>query len=178
MNRYKIIDTFFNYKSKWVEFIGEVCFDGRNKLDYYRIKRSDSIIILPIIDDKLLFPQLYYRHGVQEYTLDFPGGRIDSTDNINSSVLKILKNELGVFEKDVSSIQLVSSEKGYYVDSSFSTQKLYTVTVTLNSNEKKYKKKSLLKINKDNIWELYSKMDCLQCRFALIDWYLKYRKGS
>jgi hypothetical protein len=61
-------------RSPWFTLIGEHLPDDRQQVhDYWRIKNTDSVVILTIKGGKLLFPMLNYRPGLGKPTLDFPG---------------------------------------------------------------------------------------------------------
>ncbi len=176
MKKYKIINKFFCFKSKWVEFIGERCEDEKKDLlEYYRVVRCDSLIVLPIVGNKLLFPQKYYRHGISNITLDFPGGRIEDLKKIKNTAKKILKKELSIHSKDIQNIQIINNE-GLYVDSSFSTQQVYTCIAYLDEKNFKFNKIKCIEINKDNIISLYNIMKCIQCKNSLMEFYLNIYK--
>jgi len=177
MIKWTVKDIFFTYKTPWVTFNGEYCIDeNKNVLEYYTVTRVDSIIILPFIKDQLLMPKLYYRHGIKKNTLDFPGGRLNSKKNYIEIVYSILKKELNISKKNIFKI-IKLNNKGWIVDSSFSTQKLYGVEVHILDTDN-FSTKDLVKPSKTNLYNLIRTIECLQCRMVLIEWLHKKYKDE
>ncbi|MDP8933166.1 MAG: hypothetical protein M3N42_03230, partial [Cyanobacteriota bacterium] len=73
-SHWKTLDRFVEINSHWVKLIAEhlETTEGQT-VEYWRVERADSVVILTIQADKLLFPPPMYRPGVAEATLDFPG---------------------------------------------------------------------------------------------------------
>ncbi|MCT7528314.1 hypothetical protein N5T79_04095 [Aliarcobacter cryaerophilus] len=168
-------NVFFNLKNKWVEFKGMYCIDqNANLLEYYTVKRSDSVIVLPIIENELVLPKTYYRHGIKKLTLDFPGGRIEE-GSINNIIEDILKRELHIEKEDVKSIKVLNT-KGYFVDSSFSTQKLFIcqaiISLTITNH-----KLPRISLNKENLYNISNELQCLQCKMAINELLFNIIKG-
>lgn len=173
MKEWKVKAELLNIKNQWIQFIGEKCIDNENKeLEYYRVIRADSVVIIPIINNHIIKPQSYYRHGIKKHTLDFPGGRLTNSEIINETITDILEKELHIQAENITEIDILNISKPWHVDSSFSSQKLYAATVQISPNCKIFKKEQMLKITKENILNLYNIIDCLQCRMTLIEWYL------
>lgn len=61
--------------SRWVTLVGErwICDKGK-ELEYWRVEKVDSVIVLPIHRGQLLTAKPTFRPGVCRHTLDFPGG--------------------------------------------------------------------------------------------------------
>ncbi len=78
---WQIQDCFLEFHSRWLTLIGEHWLDTQGQaLEYWRIEKTDSVIVLPIqVDDlaqpHILLPPASFRPGVGQVTLDFPGGR-------------------------------------------------------------------------------------------------------
>jgi hypothetical protein len=77
---WQVQDRFLELHSRWVTLIAEHWQDAQGqRLEYWRIEKADSVIVLPIQKDALAQPQILlppasYRPGVGRVTLDFPGG--------------------------------------------------------------------------------------------------------
>ncbi|MFP4486932.1 MAG: NUDIX domain-containing protein [Campylobacterales bacterium] len=165
MKKWKVLSEVFTIDTKWVSFIYERVKDEKeNTLDYYRVKRADSVVIIPMTDDRLLLPRAYYRHGVGKITLDFPGGRVESGENPVEKSKTILLRELGIGHDEVLSIEMIS-DKAFLVDSSFSSQRLYISVARLAT----LKNHDSVDISRHSVDKLLKDIDCLQCRFALLE---------
>ncbi len=76
-SQWKTLDRFVEINSHWVKLIAEHLETTEGKtVEYWRVERADSVVILTIQAGKLLFPTPMYRPGVASATLDFPGGRV------------------------------------------------------------------------------------------------------
>ncbi|MCS6815683.1 MAG: NUDIX hydrolase, partial [Cyanobacteria bacterium] len=69
-------DRFLELRSRWLTIVGEHCQtpDGE-QLEYWRVEKADSVIILPLQEGSLITLPPTYRHGIAQVTIDFPGGR-------------------------------------------------------------------------------------------------------
>jgi len=102
---WKLRDRFLEIRSRWVTLFGEHLEDSQGQqLEYWRIEKSDSVIILPIHNDRIILPPPSYRPGVSQITLDFPGGRVPEKQTPQELVPKILQRELGVQVTDIAQL--------------------------------------------------------------------------
>ena len=77
MHGWTVRDRFYQQKNQWLTLVGEhLINDEADVLEYWRVEKADSVIILPIYQNHLLLPHPQYRPGIGHYTLDFPGGRL------------------------------------------------------------------------------------------------------
>ncbi len=84
-------------RNPWLCLVGEMVVDDTGKtLDYWRVERDDSIIIIPFIDNHFILPAPFYRHGIGEFTWDFPGGRLLPGHDPQAAIPVILARELGL----------------------------------------------------------------------------------
>ncbi|MCA1991750.1 MAG: NUDIX hydrolase [Coleofasciculus sp. S288] len=167
-------DRFLELHSPWLTLIGEHLKDSQGQLlQYWRVEKADSAIILPIQNQQLILPPPTYRPGVGELTLDFPGGRVPSAEQPLAAALAILQRELGVPEEAIVRLVALNSE-GWAVNSSFSNQKLYGFVAELHSTAKV--PSDLLgatyPTTKVGIQSLVDSLTCLQCRAVLLQWWL------
>jgi len=73
---WQVRDRFLELHSRWMTLIGEHLQNQRGEiLEYWRIEKVDSVIVLPIQGDLILLPSPSYRPGIGQMSLDFPGGR-------------------------------------------------------------------------------------------------------
>lgn len=160
-------------QNKWLSIIGErLRDDGGNLIDYWRVEKDHSAVILTQYRGQLVFPKPSFRPGVGKRTLDFPGGRIPSDKEPISVVASILQRELGVDESDIVRVEALNSV-GWPVNSSFSNQCLYAFSAVLRDeaildNQKLHPKS--YSVSKEEIQEVFSELTCLQCRMVLSEW--------
>jgi len=67
-----------------------------NEIDYWRVEKADSVIIIPIQNDRLICTKPYFRPGTRETTLEFPGNLLKDNIPIEVIVCDIMHRELGV----------------------------------------------------------------------------------
>lgn len=173
-------DTFLELHSQWLTVIGEHLQDETGQiLEYWRVEKADSVIILPIQNQQLILPPPTYRQGLGEKTLDFPGGRIPEGEQAATVVPKILQRELGIIPETISQLTPLNSQ-GWAVNSSFSNQKLFGFvaelqpTVQIPSNFVG----AIYPIYNDGIASLLNSLICLQCRAVLLEWWISTSHSS
>lgn len=118
----------------------------------------------------LLLPEPFYRHGIAESTLDFPGGRHESS-SLEESALRILQREARISPEHVLELKPISQE-GWNVDSSFSSQKIYVLEAWIDDARSLKDESILIKepANRSGVQGILSRLTCLQCRCALLEW--------
>jgi hypothetical protein len=167
-------DKFLELRSKWVKIIGEHLEDNQGQiLEYWRVEKADSVIILPIQNNHLILPPPNYRHGVGELTLDFPGGRVRDAESPEVTIPSILFRELGISENNIIKFSALNNQ-GWLVNSSFSNQKLYGCVAEIQPNleiDQEYIG-AVYPINSSGINNLLNNLHCLQCRAVLMQWWL------
>ena len=167
---------FLELRSPWVTLLGEHLQNSQGQtLEYWRVEKADSVIILPIQRQKLLLPPPTYRPGVGVETWDFPGGRLPSSQPPQSVVPSILQRELGLNRDSVVNLTPLNST-GWAVNSSFSNQCLYgfvahlhpATTIAPDFVGNAFPATQL------GIQQLLNILICLQCRTVLLEWWLAH----
>ncbi len=155
--------------SPWVTIHGEHWLDHQGKqLEYWRVEKAHSVIVLPIQADMLLLPLPQFRPGVQQATLDFPGGRLPDGMTPIEVAPHFLKKELGLDPGDI--LDLVAlNEVGWMINSSFSNQLLFGVVATINPIARLAPDIQATRITcrPADLHHLLTQLDCLQCRAVL-----------
>jgi hypothetical protein len=174
---WQIQDKILELHSRWVTVIGEHLQNDKGQiLEYWRVEKADSVIILPIQNQQLILPPPSYRPGVQEKTLDFPGGRVPEAEKPITMVPKILQRELGITAETISQLTPLNTQ-GWTINSSFSNQKLFGFIVELQSTVQIPSNfiGAMYPINHDGIASLLNSLTCLQCRAVLLEWWTKIK---
>ena len=167
-----LIETLVKLENKWITLIGERVENASGRLlDFWRVERSDSIIIIPIHETQLILPVPQYRHGIGKTTLDFPGGRYEGKDDLKDAAKSILKRELHLDAVDTVKLNPIN-EEGWIVDSSFSNQRIFSFEARFTSEVKLnpslvYMRKQA---NNSGAKEILEVLSCLQCRCVLLEW--------
>ncbi len=172
---WRLCDRFLKIQSHWFTLIGEHLEDTeQNRLEYWRIEKPDSVIILPIQNSQILVPPPSYRPGMGEATLDLPGGRVPDGRSPLEMVPTILERELGISPTAIQQITPLNTT-GWGVNSSFSNQRLYgmlaaiapDVEISLHRLASKYP------ANSQGLQTLLQSLTCLQCRAVLLEWWIQ-----
>jgi len=94
-SHWKTIDRFVEINSHWVKLIAEHLETTEGQIvEYWRVERADSVVILTIQAEKFLFPTPMYRPGVASATLDFPGGRVPAQVTPAAAVPAIMNPQM------------------------------------------------------------------------------------
>jgi hypothetical protein len=74
---WRSLDERVRIPSKWVTLIGEKWLtDTGETLEYWRVEKADSVIVLPLQGDYFICLPPTFRVGAQRATVDFPGGQV------------------------------------------------------------------------------------------------------
>ncbi|MDJ0554860.1 MAG: NUDIX hydrolase [Microcoleaceae cyanobacterium MO_207.B10] len=176
-NKWNTLDCFVKISSPWLTLIGEHLQDDRGKvIDYWRVEKADSVVILTIQSGNFLFPIPMYRPGLGENTLDFPGGRVPSGQKPVAIVPKILERELGITAAAIAHLTPLNTT-GWAINSSFSNQKLYGFVAEIDSNVliSDQLLGAVYPTTELGISNLLQDLTCLQCRSVLLEWQYQSR---
>ena len=168
---WKTLETFVSINSPWLSLIGEKIQDNQGKiLEYWRVEKADSVIVIPLQNSCFILPKPMYRPGLGKITLDFPGGRLPKEQKTIAAAINILERELGVTEDCLISLNTVNQD-AWAINSSFSNQKLYgfvaEIDTELTLNPEKLGR--TYPNNKTGIDTLLQELTCLQCRGLLLE---------
>jgi len=163
--KWQRLERIVKLKSRWITVYADKLLDHENnELEYWHFDRADSVIIIPVQHNHILLPEPIYRVGVGRVMLDFPGGRIENSKEIEDTVRRILQKELGVSPDTIRMLRKLN-DKPYAVDSSFSSQKLYVFSADIGPAN--LARPPHLRIPENKIDSLFEKLECGQCRLAL-----------
>lgn len=172
MSDWKLLNEYVRVGSKWVTLIGErwLCDKGK-ELDYWRVEKVDSVIVLPVQAGQIYCVKPTFRVGVHRSTLDFPGGRLPEGKEPKEIVPLLLERELSLPTAAIRSIIELNKTK-WIINSSFSNQGLWGFMVEIDETftiPESYIGANI-KANDSGISELLSRLDCMQCRMVLLEW--------
>ncbi|MDA0267759.1 MAG: NUDIX hydrolase [Cyanobacteria bacterium] len=166
-------DRFLDLHCRWFRLMGEHLQDPQGQtLEYWRVEKADTVIILPIYQQQLLLPPPTYRPGVGQATWDFPGGRVAEGHTPATMAPTILQRELGIQPDTIRQLTPINTT-GWAVNSSFSNQYLYGFVADLQPTAE---------ISPDAIGKtvattpagiaaMLSLLTCLQCRAVILQWW-------
>jgi acyl carrier protein len=139
-------------------------------IEYWRIEKPNSILIVTTYKNYFILPTPKFRQGINKKTLDFPGGR-QQTDNILSDARKIICRELKIENDDIEYIKELDTKK-YIINSSFNSQ----LVIYLEASLKKMNENThFIKCSFTEIHRLLNDLECLQCAFGLNLYFNKNR---
>jgi hypothetical protein len=153
--------------------------DQGQLLDYWRVEKADSIIILPRYQQTLLLPKPQFRPGLDQVTWDFPGGRWPEKTPVSPIISQILARELGLNAESIQALSPINAQ-GWPVNSSFSNQKLYGYLADIQPDAKisTHHLGGCYPLTSEGIQDLLAILVCLQCRALLLDWWTSMADGT
>lgn len=177
-NTWTVSDRFLELHSRWLTLIGEHLQDDRGQiLEYWRVEKADSVIVLPIHLDRLLLPQPIYRPGIGQPTLDFPGGRIAAGQSVEQAAITTLQRELGIEATEISQVIGLNPE-GWAVNSSFSNQRLFGIVASIVASAPLPPDVITYPATEEGVNLLLEILTCLQCRAVLLQWRYQFFYGN
>ncbi len=163
----------------WLTLIGERFLTPEPKtVDYWRVEKADSVIVLPLWRGRVILPPAQYRPGIGEVSLDLPGGRVEPHQTPNIAAEAILQRELGMPGVAIDSLTPINLT-AWPVNSSFSNQRLFGLRATLKADfELDLPTGSrTLPYTDDGLRDLLEQIACLQCRVILLETLLDLKRG-
>ncbi|MEA5508277.1 NUDIX hydrolase [Crocosphaera sp. UHCC 0190] len=168
-----VLERFIEINTPWLTLIGEKLQDERQQvLDYWRVEKADSVVIVTIQNAQFLLPTPSYRPGVKQATLDFPGGRVPSSSTPTAAVPEILYRELGILNSDIIDLTPLN-QTGWAINSSFSNQKLYGFVAEISPHTviNGDRLTGTYPTTSEGVTQLLKALTCLQCRALLWEWF-------
>jgi hypothetical protein len=165
--------------SPWMNIHCERLRDNRGQvIDYWRVEKDHSVIVMTIYKNRLIFPRKQYRPGLGEITLDFCGGRLPSGMEPRDVIPSILHREMGLSETYLDDLSGLRSS-GWSINSSFSNQRLFGFVALLSDTVEL--DPSMLHPTSYNVNDpieidtLLDELSCLQCRAVFMEYLLRRR---
>jgi hypothetical protein len=152
--------------------IGEHIPSPTGMLDYWRVERADSVVVVPVQGDRLLLPPPVWRPGVGAATLDFPGGRIAAGQSVEAAAIAVLQRELHCSIEPAALSRL--NHQGWPINSSFSDQHLFGCVAQIPADWSPPPSLTLTAygLTPGDLRVLLADLTCLQCRAVLLEWWM------
>lgn len=171
---WEVLSRFVEIKSPWLTVIGERLRDDANKeLEYWRVEKANSLVVVTVQDNKFVLPKPMYRPGVSRTTLDFCGGRMDDSMPQAEIAERIVKREFSLESTDSIFANLKPINlTPWDVNSSFENQQLYGFFAEI-SNEVHIDPAHIgasFEVSPSGIQQFLNEIVCLQCRALVLDW--------
>lgn len=170
---WQVCDLILELRSQWLTLFSENWQTGQGQqLEYWRVEKADSVIVLPLLNQQLILAPPMYRPGVQTQTLDFPGGRVSEGQSPENAAIAILQRELRIEAQAVTSLTPLN-QQGWAINSSFSNQYLYGFVAELYPHTQLDRNHigATYDVSRAGIQSLLDVLQCLQCRAVLQEWY-------
>ena len=171
-DHWQTLDRILQFHNPWLTFIGEHLQDAHGTvLEYWRVEKADSVIILPLQNQRLIMPLPTYRPGLGKTTWDFPGGRCPADQRPEQAAVAILQRELDLPETAIA-LLLPLNQQGWAINNSFSNQRLYGFVADLKPEAlvPPTRMATTYPANATGIQPLLEALECLQCRLVLREW--------
>jgi hypothetical protein len=169
---WRVLSRTVEVSSPWITLIGErLLDDSGTELEYWRIERSDSLIVLTIHRGRFIVPPRQWRPGVARLTLDLPGGRLAETKNFEAAAATILRREFALDADHLESFTRLNKSP-WDVDSSVSSQRLYGAVAEIDARASVPTERiaASYPADLDGARELRSALACMQCRTVIDEW--------
>lgn len=157
-------------RNPWLRLVGErLQRPDQQAVDYWRVEKADSAIVLPIWREQVVLPPAVYRPGLGQATLDLPGGRVAPDQDPTVAAQSILQRELNIDAPSLVALERINIE-GWPVNSSFSNQRLFGFRATLTDDEHPFPPGSqYCPFTPAGLRDLLQRIACLQCRAVILE---------
>lgn len=172
MPHWERLEELVRIDSDWVTLAGERWRTGDgSQVDYWRVEKADSVIVLPIQAGQILCAAPTFRPGVGCETLDLPGGRLPAGQDPADIVAALLHRELGIEPFAIEHLEPLNTER-WLVNSSFSNQGLWAFTARIDADFEIPAScvGATADADRRGCDALLARVDCLQCRAVLLEW--------
>jgi hypothetical protein len=159
-------------RSQWITLVAERLRDNEGReFEYWRIEKSNSLLVVVEYRDLLVLPQPTYRPGVARVTRDLAGGRFDGSLSKRTTAQEILRREFHLTGAVKASITELN-KTGWDVDSSTSNQQFYGVVANVDASTEIPSSRigTSYPATIEGGRSLRDDLTCLQCRATVEAW--------
>jgi ADP-ribose pyrophosphatase YjhB (NUDIX family) len=169
----RLLSRLVEIRSPWLTVVAERLEEAPgHELDYWRVEKADSVVVVTLLGDQIVLPPRTYRPGVSRLTLDLPGGRLRPGEAVVDAAARTVLRELGL--SDASALKSVDqlNGTGWDVDSSTSSQRLFGAVAVLAGHAQLPSEHvgASYPATDAGLAALLSDLSCLQCREVLREW--------
>ncbi len=179
MSTWQRLSEIVRLESQWVRLIGERwrCDQGK-ELEYWRVEKVDSVIVLPVQNGRLFCVRPSFRPGIQRATLDFPGGRLPAGQRPEDMAPFLLERELGLPAAAIRRVTALNHQP-WIINSAFSNQGLWGLVAEIDPDCTIPPQHIGLSApaTAPGVAQLLDALDCLQCRAVLFEWQRQLADG-
>jgi len=167
---WQVRDRFLDLKTRWLTLIGEnLETDQGEVLEYWRVEKPHSVIVLPLLENAVVLPNPMYRPGIGQATLDLPGGRLPPDQTVDAAAQQILRRELALPEGAIDQLTQLTPD-GWPINSAFSNQRLYGLVAQLDASQPPQVPYLSFGTDQSGLQSLLNQLLCLQCRAVVREW--------
>jgi len=169
---WRTLSQIVEVRSRWITLVAERLGDSEGReFEYWRIEKSNSLLVVVEYRDLLILPHPTYRPGVARVTQDLAGGRFDGSLSKRSTAQEILRREFRLAGTVKASITELN-KTGWDVDSSTSNQQLYGVVANVDGSTEIPSSRIGMSFpaTVQGGLSLRDDLTCLQCRAAVQAW--------
>lgn len=169
----RLLSRLVEIRSPWLTVVAERLEEAPgHELDYWRVEKADSVVVVTLLGDQILLPPRTYRPGVSRVTLDLPGGRVEPGEAVVDAAARTVVRELGLTDAgDIRTVDQLNGT-GWDVDSSTSSQRLFGAVAALAGRAQVPPGRlgASYPATEAGLAALLSDLSCLQCREVLREW--------
>jgi hypothetical protein len=169
MTDWKRLSECVRITSQWVTLVGERwrC-DKGNELEYWRVEKADSVIVLPLQAGNIFCVAPTFRPGIGRATLGLPGGRVPVDKTPREVLPSLLRRELGIPPETIRRAEPLNDAK-WILNSAFSNQGIWAFVAELDDAFPiaRHMVGAQAPADAGGVAQLLEQLDCLQCRAVL-----------
>ena len=103
MQKWKVLKSEYAFNNKRMRVIQETVKLPNGKVfdDYFLWEVGDAAVIVPITSEGKFVLVRQYKHGLKDFTLEFPAGMVNPNEEVKNAVVRELQEETGYTAQEV-----------------------------------------------------------------------------
>lgn len=103
MQKWKVLKSEYAFNNKRMRVIQETVKLPNGKVfdDYFLWEVGDAAVIVPITTEGKIILVRQYKHGLKDFTLEFPAGMVNPEEKVKDTVIRELQEETGYTSQEV-----------------------------------------------------------------------------